>query len=251
MRKSYRTTSRSYLATANISRAQRIDGFISDDELYWLAGEAREHKTIIEVGSWHGRSSRSIADNMSNSSTLYCVDHWLGSGSERDTYHRSATFKDGDHAFITFADNLFDHIHSGRVIPLRMCSSNAAELLRKKRVKAGMVFIDAGHTYEEVKRDIDLWLPLVIEGGVICGHDYYHEENMWPEVQQAVDERFGHRGESMANLHSNSIWAHKVCRLLAPCAHHIFGQQLNGRRTHVGKFGQKPISESSGARNPS
>jgi hypothetical protein len=194
--------------STRIRRAQNIDGFISDDELHWLAQEAMTHKTLIEVGSWHGRSSRSIADNMSNSSTLYCVDHWLGSKAERDTYHQSATLKEGDHAFIKFSENLFDHIRKARVIPLRMSSRNAAELLQKQGIMAGMVFIDAGHTYEEVKDDIYVWLPLVIEGGTICGHDYYHENNSWLGVRQAVDERFGRRG--MAYLDNNSIWRHRV-----------------------------------------
>ena len=149
LRETYQTSS-----STHISRAQKIDGFISDDELHWLAQEAMTHKTIIEVGSWHGRSTRSIADNMSNSSILYCVDHWLGSKAERDTYHESAKLKEGDHAFIKFSENLFDHIRKGRVIPLRMSSRNAAELLQKQGIMAGMVFIDAGHTYEEVKEDI-------------------------------------------------------------------------------------------------
>ena len=166
------------------------------------------HKTIIEVSSWHGRSSRSIADNMSNSRTLYCVDHWLGSKAERDTFHQSAKLKEGDHAFIKFSENLFDHIRKGRVIPLRMSSRNAAELLQKQGIMAGMVFIDAGHTYEEVKEDIYVWLPLVIEGGTICGHDYYDENNMWLGVRQAVNKRFCRRG--MAYLDNNSIWRHRV-----------------------------------------
>ncbi|HEY5706012.1 MAG TPA: class I SAM-dependent methyltransferase [Terrimicrobiaceae bacterium] len=192
----------------DISRAQKIDGFISDEELRWLAKAASKRRTIIEVGSWHGRSSRAIADNMPEGSILYCVDHWLGAETERDSYHRSAKLKDGDHAFIRFSENLFDHIQKGRVIALRMSSRNAAEFLRKQGITAEMVFIDAGHTYQEVKEDIDLWLPLMREGGTICGHDYYHENNMWPEVQQAVDERFGCRG--MEYLENNSIWKHRV-----------------------------------------
>jgi Methyltransferase domain len=145
---------------------------------------------------------------MAKSSTLYCVDHWLGSKTERDTYHQSAKLKEGDHSFIRFSENLFDHIRKARVIPLRMSSRNAAELLQKQGIMAGMVFIDAGHTYEEVKEDINVWLPLVIEGGTICGHDYYRENNIWPGVRQAVDERFGRRG--MAYLDNNSIWRHRV-----------------------------------------
>ena len=64
-RETYQTSS-----STRINRAQKIDGFISDGELHWLAEEAMTHKTIIEVGSWHGRSSRSIADNKTKCPTL-------------------------------------------------------------------------------------------------------------------------------------------------------------------------------------
>jgi hypothetical protein len=49
-----------------------------------------------------------------------------------------------------------------------------------------MVFIDAGHTYEEVKSDIEVWQP--VANKVICGHDYC---DAWPGVVKAVDEAFG------------------------------------------------------------
>jgi hypothetical protein len=212
MRTTHETASTRYSESVDIRKARMIDGFTSDTELRWLAKQARQHKIIIEVGSWHGRSSRSIADNMPDSGTLYCVDHWLGSKAERDTYHRSALLRHGDHAFIKFSENLFDHIRSGRVVPLRMNSRNAAKLLRKKGVQAGMVFIDGGHTYEEVSEDISLWFQLVTEGGTICGHDYSDLHNMWPCVQQAVDDTFGNRGEGMADLVNSSIWRHKVLR---------------------------------------
>lgn len=34
------------------------------------------------------------------------------------------------------------------------------------------VFIDADHTYEAVKRDIEAWTPKVRKGGVMYGHNY-------------------------------------------------------------------------------
>ena len=34
-----------------------------------------------------------------------------------------------------------------------------------------IVFIDAGHGYDEVVIDIKSWLPKVRKGGIICGHD--------------------------------------------------------------------------------
>lgn len=35
------------------------------------------------------------------------------------------------------------------------------------------VYIDADHSYEAVKQDIDVWLPKVKVGGVLGGHDFY------------------------------------------------------------------------------
>jgi len=38
------------------------------------------------------------------------------------------------------------------------------------------VYIDAGHTYEDVKSDIEAWLPKVSLGGMIAGHDFWKQE---------------------------------------------------------------------------
>jgi len=52
-----------------------------------------------------------------------------------------------------------------------------------------MVFIDAMHTYPEVKADIERWLPKVRAGGVFVMHDYGHGD--FPDVKVAADEVFG------------------------------------------------------------
>lgn len=190
----------------DISKAEQCDGFMSSTELKWLAENAKNKEVIIEIGSWHGRSTRALADNTEG--TIYAIDHWLGSEVERTTNHASAALNEGDHAFMEFCDNLKDHILTGRVRPIRMSSKNAARVLKDSGTQADMIFIDAGHTKEEVLEDISLWLPLVKEGGVICGHDYYHNGEHWPGVQQAVDEVFGQRGKDMGWLPDNSIWRH-------------------------------------------
>lgn len=170
----------------DIRKAQTCDGYMSDDELLWLASQAKNSKIVIEVGSWHGRSSRALADNLPDEGRLYCVDHWDGSAVERDTHHASARLNEGDHAFMEFSDNLADHIQSGKVIPIRMSSKNAATWFKKQGIKADLIFLDAGHTYEEVKDDINLWWPLT--GKILSGHDYNYTDGMWGGVTQAVDE---------------------------------------------------------------
>lgn len=52
-----------------------------------------------------------------------------------------------------------------------------------------VIYIDGSHEYEQVCRDIDNSLLKIKKGGFICGHDY--QKDAWPEVYQAVTERFG------------------------------------------------------------
>ena len=49
-----------------------------------------------------------------------------------------------------------------------------------------MVYIDANHSYEYVKMDLELSLHKVKKGGFICGHDY--TSTMFPDIIRAVDE---------------------------------------------------------------
>lgn len=45
------------------------------------------------------------------------------------------------------------------------------------------VFIDAVHSYEAVKEDLQAWYSKVRPGGLVSGHDF-----RWPGVQQALEE---------------------------------------------------------------
>ena len=70
-----------------------------------------------------------------------------------------------------------------RVTILRMSTVEAA-----KHIEDGSMdfaFIDADHSYNGCKADIEAWLPKIRKNGMLCGHDYH-----WPTVKQAVDEKF-------------------------------------------------------------
>ena len=49
------------------------------------------------------------------------------------------------------------------------------------------IFIDAGHSYEAVIKDIQAWYPKMKNGSIIAGHDY----NSWEGVKKAVNELLG------------------------------------------------------------
>ena len=106
---------------------------------------------MIELGSWFGKSSTAIADNLPPDGVLYCVDTWAGSVVEQDTNHVQAREMDGDFVYNEFCKNLWRHIETGKVRTIRMHGVHAAKLLRDLGLKADMVFIDAEHTYESVQ----------------------------------------------------------------------------------------------------
>lgn len=188
----------------NISRAQKIEGWMADSELQWLAQRAKKASVFVEIGSWCGRSSRAIADNLPVDALCICVDTFNGSSGEPDA-HITAKEREGDAVYMKFQANLYDHIRLGRVMPLRMESGNAAEFLQQMGVQPDVIFIDGDHSTEGFRRDVNLWQPLLKEGGLLCGHDYYLPEQnplAWIGVRTVVNEMF----PDAQQVPNTSIW---------------------------------------------
>ncbi len=190
----------------DISRAQKIDGYMADSELEVLARLAQNAKVFIEVGSWHGKSTAAIVDHLPEGGVLYCVDTWKGSENEQDTNHASAKQDDGDHAFIEFLNNHFEDVRKGRIIPIRMDSGNAAFLFMEQNVRPDVIFIDAEHTFHAVTEDLVNWENVLANNGIMCGHDY--GTNVWLEVTDAVNKFYGGKTvpDSLEHIPNTSIW---------------------------------------------
>jgi len=72
---------------------------------------------------------------------------------------------------------------------IKLSSEKAAKFFANGSLD--LVFIDGDHSYEMVKLDIELWLPKIKKGGIMCGHDYnWIGPDGYPGVQKAVDEKF-------------------------------------------------------------
>jgi len=151
-----------------------IEGWTSQKELDFLHNTASEMETIVEIGSWKGRSTKALLSGTNG--IVYAVDHFLGSKGEEEQ-HKEAK---GDTIYNQFISNVGSYPNL-RV--LRMLSEEAVKQFKDNSVD--MVFIDGEHTYETVKKDIELWLPKAKK--IICGHDYC---DSWPSVKKAVEEKF-------------------------------------------------------------
>ena len=142
-------------------KAALVDGWLSDAQgraLFRAAAETDGRGAIVEIGSWKGRSTT-----------------WLASGARLaghrvyaiDPHRRSRECPEAE-TEAEFLANLARNGLSAVVEPLVMTSDDAAARVAGP---VELLFIDGDHSYEAVRRDAELWLPRLIDGGTVMFHD--------------------------------------------------------------------------------
>ena len=150
-----------------------ISGWMSEQELNWLHESSKKMACVVEIGSWKGRSTYALLTGCKGH--VRAIDHWKGNAGVKEMEREV----NGDNIYQEFLKNV------GNFPNLIVERGESKEIADKyPGWTFDMIFIDAGHTYEEVKRDIKIWLPKTKK--LICGHDYD-----FPEVKKAVDELLG------------------------------------------------------------
>jgi predicted O-methyltransferase YrrM len=142
-------------------RAAAVDGWLSDAQgraLFIAAAHTAGRGAIVEIGSWKGRSTT-----------------WLASGARLagrrvyaiDPHHRSREYPDVE-TLEEFRGNLARNGLADLVDVLVMTSEEAVAHIVGP---VELLFIDGDHSYEAVRRDAELWLPRLVEGGTVMFHD--------------------------------------------------------------------------------
>jgi predicted O-methyltransferase YrrM len=112
---------------------------------------------MIEVGSYIGESTM-MFEKFLTAKKIHCIDMW----GVTDKYTKSEINK---------AENVFDMLTKKSEIIKKHKTHSRNERL-KSIGKVDFVYIDASHHYEDVKADIAFYLPFLVEGGIIAGHDF-------------------------------------------------------------------------------
>ena len=140
-----------------------------------------KESVVLELGVWLGMSSRLIAHQISDTSTVICVDWWKGDSSIGNKTN------DEDELYNRYIDNVWDY--RKKIIPVRMDGREALKYLHGLEIKVDLIYLDMGHSYKEVYGDlveIMKYYPDVI----IVGDDYL----FWSGVKKAVhDIRIEHK----------------------------------------------------------
>ena len=154
-------------------------------------------KIAAEIGVARGHHSAHLLEAIPDLK-LYSIDPWGFYLKEHLAMYGYHTLADDEKIYQQAAEMLKPFGQRSKII--RSTSARAAPLITEP---LDMIFIDADHTYESVKRDIGLWWDKVKVGGIISGHDYGHSHQ--PGVKKAVDEYFGHKGLNI-NQAAGSVW---------------------------------------------
>lgn len=145
------------------------------DGLKQLVDDLPSDLVGIEIGSYAGESAEIFASS-GKFKTLYCVDFWKeGFYPDRGT---------------AGAELLFDRV-SKRYSCIKKVKTNSDHIVAAFHtagfppVQIDFIYIDGGHDYDQVCRDIVNAHILLNGQGILAGHDYVPE---FPGVMKAVDE---------------------------------------------------------------
>lgn len=188
------------------------------------------HPIVVNIGAGAGTSGLAIMETRPDV-TLLTIDIQDFSSpfgcleAERDVLARSGLNIKGRH-FQVCADSVAMGLEwqDGKDLtfngPIFARERELTSSVRWGRL-VDMVFVDGDHSYEHARDDIQTWMVVLKDGGIMAVHDYQKDmfkhsadgphPKSWPGVDQAVDENLLHKYPLV--LHVDSLIAFRKAPL--------------------------------------
>jgi predicted O-methyltransferase YrrM len=141
--------------------------------------------TYIEIGVAEGTFSQTILDKL-NPKKIYLID----------PYREGLEFPDFLKNNYGVTPIYYDEFHNA--VKERFSEYNNTELLRMTSDEAidkfednsfDFIYIDGGHNYNQVSKDLKNYFPKIKKGGFLIGDDYDYPGYQWGlDIKKAVDE---------------------------------------------------------------
>jgi hypothetical protein len=163
-----------------------LEGWFNMEKQYLeLLDATPEGGTFVELGCFKGKSTSFIGveiHKQQRAIEFFSFDSFEGATNSTDKNEVKAY-----NGILNIQETCRKNIEpiGNKVRVIKSLSHEAADLFDDGSVDC--IFIDAGHSYEAVKADIEAWLPKMKPNGIMAGHDY----NAWEGVNKAVTEIFG------------------------------------------------------------
>lgn len=144
----------------------------------------------IEIGCWEGKSTIALT-NTCYPEILYCNDTWEGNIAETlvtGQGHPTIDILKTRDVYKTFIDNMNSNTKGN----YRVVKQDCIEWLKTIKEPVKFAHIDASHDYYSVKNTIELLLPNLVPGAILCGDDFIsahiHSQPLHGGVERAVRE---------------------------------------------------------------
>ena len=191
----------------NWIQVNHIRGMISAHEaylLYYLAGKCSESGSIVEIGSYEGKSTIALAMGAGTHGIVYAIDPHTGDKTEIEAGRVIDTWD----AFLKNTKN-FDCIY-----PIRKSSVDATKDIGAKPI--ALIFIDGWHSEKAVNEDIHSYLPLCSGKATAVFDDWNYSEvsagirkniKMLPPIVGAV-------GNNLLFSNNDHVTKSSLCRFI-------------------------------------
>lgn len=180
------------------SHIREIPGWLTEQETYAITALARNASSYAELGLFAGRSFLAAALSIKDNGRIFGVDRALLHSLSVDQVEVLTTQYQSQCDMSLSLDSTIDVVRRLRpdvsVQLYEMETTDAAAVLPD----VDLLFIDASHEYDAVKRDIELY---VSKTKVLAGHDF---TRVFPGVVAAVDELIPDR----EIVNGTTIWIH-------------------------------------------
>lgn len=153
----------------DFNRYTSIEGWLTPDEargLFEIAAKLPSKSSVLEIGSWKGKSTWCIASGM-KSGTINCIDPFNAQGETEslEIYNKTK----GDISLLEqFKDNLLAVRKSVLIRPYVGLSKD----FKGKFPDVDFLFIDGDHSIEGCRFDFENFKDSIKEKGFLAFHDY-------------------------------------------------------------------------------
>jgi predicted O-methyltransferase YrrM len=154
------------------------------------------HRPVVcvELGTWLGASAIPVALAIRRcGGTLTCIDTWAGDVSFHPERRAMTPWM-----LVSCARNL---VEAGVGADVRLIPATTRAAAARWTQPIDWLYIDADHTYDGVRADLEAWAPFVVRGGLLLGDDYGH--HLFPGVKQAWDEFEAAHGLTLTRYQSD------------------------------------------------
>ncbi len=170
-----------------------VPGYFDFDNIYIMAlNEAQNEDILVEVGSYFGKSACFMLEAINHFNKdvkFYTVDPFIIVPNDDAQVHGLGTGTPWDEPISQWAERVGeDALWKAFNWNVKSCPGfkYLTEIIRMESIKASFkfqndsvkfCFLDDGHSYENMRDEIEVWWPKIKPNGFLGGHDWFSDVN--------------------------------------------------------------------------